>query len=179
MSAAPNTLPKSAGPMVRCDSIRAAKDSLATHGFCVINLADRLDNAKLDAALTALSDWCKQYDADMDNHQDWLKTSGRSHDPAEWNKRYSMNHRSNWSHDAWLQIVDVLQPIFDVLIGHGTYIITHGGDNVRAYARSDQDIHADGWEERPSAADLLTPKWLVASVAVHDIVIPPGLEHDF
>ena len=33
------------------------------------------------------------------------------------NKRYSMNDYNNWSYDAWLQMVDLLQPIFEVLIG--------------------------------------------------------------
>ena len=161
------------------DGIRAAQDSLATHGFCVISLADHLDYAEMDAALTSLGDWCKKCDAYMDDHPNLLMSNGRSHDPEEYNLRYSMNDYNNWSYDAWLQMVDLLRPIFEVLIGHGIHIKSLGGDTVRAHAHSDQDIHADGWAERPSAAYLMKPEWFVASVAVHDIVFPPDLEHDF
>jgi hypothetical protein len=166
--------------VVCCDGIQAAKDSLATHGFCVISLADHLNYAQVDAALTNLGVWCTQCNEYMDNHCEWLTRSGRDDDAADFQKRYSMNDWNNWKYDAWLQIVDLLQPLFEVLICESACIKTLGGDTVRAHAHSDQHIHADGWSERPaSAADLSTPEWLVASVAVHDIVIPPALEHDF
>ena len=68
-----------------CDSIHAAKDSLATHGFCVISLVDHLDYAEMDAALTSLDDWCKKRDAYMDDRPNLLMSNGRSYDPHEWN----------------------------------------------------------------------------------------------
>ena len=160
----PNTL-------VRCDSIHAAQDSLAKHGYCLISLRKLFhgDYDELDDALTSLGEWCKGRDAYMDEHPESFYRSGRSHDPEEWDKRYSMNDWENWKCDAWLRVQLLLQPIFEELIGHGTEVRTLGGDTVRAHALTDQYIHSDGYTQRPNDADLCLVEWLVASVAVHDI----------
>jgi hypothetical protein len=142
---APNTLS-------RCDSIQAAQHSLDVHGYCLISLKDHFhgdDYDKLDDALTSLGEWCKKCDDYMDNHSEiFSRGSGRSHDPEEWNKRYSMNDKNNWEYDAWLHVVALLRPILEMLIG--PYLVrTLGGDTVRAHAFSDQNIHSDGWIKRP------------------------------